>query len=689
MTHSDILANHQAREDHNTHTASPRKRTLRIALAGQPNVGKSTVFNMLTGLNQHVGNWPGKTIEQKIGTIHLPDAEITLIDLPGTYSLTANSPEERIARDYIIREQPDVVIVIVNATALERNLYLVAELLQLPVPIVVGLNMLDVAEQNEMHIEPHVLEAALRIPVIPLVATRNQGVRELLDAARQIAEHPETFHPSRPAIRGPHSEVVRQVQTMIAPYVPPPYPEDWAAIKLMEGDSEVTEIIKAATPPEVWHQIDTILRAHEDAFLDIVGGRYAWVERMTRAAVIRPSKGPITLTDQIDRIATHPLWGLVVLSGVFGLIFWATYTIASPIQAWLDGELVQPLAMTAGAILAGAPAWITGLITKGLIGGVGTVLTFLPILIIFFAMLGLLEDIGYLARAAYVMDRFMHLMGLHGKSFLPLFLGFGCNVPAVMGTRIIEDPGTHLLTILLAPLVPCSARLAVIAFLAPAFFGRYAAIATWGLVTLNLIVLALLGVTLHHLGHVTSHSAFIMELPLYHVPNGRTIGMFVWHNTMAFIRKAGTIILVFSILIWLLSALPPGDVEQSVLARLGRALVPIGQLMGWNDWRLITALLSSFVAKENTIATLGILYHSASEGMDLAQRVATALTPASALAFLVVQMLFIPCVATMAVIRQETGSWKWSSISIALLLFIALVGGIITYQAAVLIGLGG
>ncbi|HEY65074.1 MAG TPA: ferrous iron transport protein B, partial [Caldilineae bacterium] len=378
--------------------------------------------------------------------------------------------------------------------------------------------------------------------------------------------------------------------------------------------------------------------------------------------------------------------GLIVLSGIFALVFWLTYAVATPLQSWLDSAIVQPLITGIQSVLAGAPGWLVGLLTEGVLGGVGTVITFLPILILFFAMLGLLEDVGYLARAAFVMDRFMHLMGLHGKSFLPLFLGFGCNVPAVMGTRIIEDQRVRLMTIILSPLVPCAARLAVVAFLAPAFFGPHATIATWGLVTFNILVLGVLGALIHRLLAADSDSPFIMELPLYHLPNARTIGLFVWHNTLAFLRKAGTIILIFSVLIWALSVLPSGEVEQSILAWLGRALTPIGRWMGWTDWRLITALLSSFAAKENTIVTLGILYRG--EGMDLAQRVSSTLSPAGALAFLVVQMLFIPCAATTAIIRQEGGAWKWGAISVGLLLIVSLVAGMLVYQAAALLGLG-
>ena len=652
---------------------------LTVALAGQPNVGKSTVFNMLTGLDQHVGNWPGKTVEQKTGEFAHHGRPIRLVDLPGTYSLTANSEEERVARDYLIREQPDVVIIVVNAAALERNLYLLAELLALPVRVVVGLNMIDVAEQQGIRVEPHVLEAALGAPVVPLVACRNQGLGELMDAVERLAAAPDAFKPNRPAIRAAHRPVLQEIRALIAGQVPQPYPEDWFALKLLEGDAEITDTLRQAAP-EAWERVHALLRRHEDAYLDIAGGRYEWIGRMVRAAVVHPRAGAVTLTDRLDRIATHPLWGLALLVGIFGLVFWLTYTVALPIVNWLDGVVIRGLSEGLRALLTTTPGWLSGLIVDGIIGGAGTVLTFLPILVIFFAALGILEDVGYFARAAYVMDRFMHWMGLHGKSCLPLFLGFGCNVPAVMGCRIVEDRRARLLTTLLAPLVPCTGRLAVLTFLAPAFFGRAAMLASWGLVAVNLIILALTGIAINRLVFKGAYTAFIMEMPLYHLPNARTIGLFVWHNTWAFVKKAGTIILVASVIVWGLSTLPGGDVERSLLAGLGRALAPVGRLMGLGDWRLIVALLTGFVAKENTIATLGILFGAGGPGSGLAQQVAGVLTLPAALAFLVVQMLFVPCVATVAVIRQETRAWKWTALSVALQLTLSLAVGIAVYQ---------
>ena len=373
--------------------------------------------------------------------------------------------------------------------------------------------------------------------------------------------------------------------------------------------------------------------------------------------------------------------GPVVLAVVLAVVFWLTYTLASPVVGWLEGAVVATLAAWAKAALATTPAWLNSLVSAGLFGGVGTVVTFLPILVVFFAVIGALEDTGYLARAAYVMDRFMHWLGLHGRSFFPLCLGFGRNVPAVLGTRILDDRQSRLLTILMTPFVPCTGRMAVVAFLAPAFFGRDAAAVTYGLVLVNLVTIALVGRLVQRLILRDTLSAFIMEMPLYHLPNARTIGLFVWHNTWAFVKKAGTIILALSIVVWTLAALPDGRLEHSWLAALGRALTPIGQVIGVTDWRLIAALLTGFVAKESTIATLGVLYSTGNEG-GLASQVSMALSPAAALAFLTVQMLFIPCVATLSVMRQETGGWRWPLFSVAIQLLLALAISATLYQLA-------
>jgi len=662
-------------------------RPLTVALAGQPNVGKSTIFNMLTGLNQHVGNWPGKTVEQKTGQYRHNEVLVNLVDLPGTYSLTANSDEERIAREYIIHQQPDVVVAVVNAAVLERSLYLLAELLALPATVVLALNMVDVAVQEGVQIEPHVLEAALGIPVVPMSAAKAQGVRRLAEVVDALAHGQISYQPDVPTIRADHRAILETIQDAIEAHVPHPYHPSWVALKLLEGDNEVTQMMQTHLPPERWQRVHHILRQHEDAILDIAGARYEWIQRMMRAAVVRPRAGQVTVTERLDRIATHPVWGMGVLLIVLGVVFWLTYTLGAPLQEWLDAALIHAAAEWLRTALAGATGWLSSLLVDGVLAGAGLMVTFLPILVIFFTALAILEDTGYMARAAYVMDRFMHVMGLHGKSFLPLCLGFGCNVPAVMGTRIIESRRARLLTIFLAPLVPCTARMSVIAVLAPIFFGAQALLVTWGLLALNLITLAVLGIGMHRFLLKGEQVAFIMELPLYHVPNARTIAISVWQNLVAFLRKAGTVILAMAVVIWALSSFPGPDIAHSVVGYVGQALAPLGRLMGL-EWPMIVALLTSFVAKENTIPTLGIIYGTGEHGQALSQVLSGALTPASALALLAVQMLFVPCVGTVAAIRQESGSWRWTALSVGLLLFVSLLVGIVIYQGARLLGWG-
>ncbi len=660
-------------------------RRLVIGLAGQPNVGKSTVFSILTGLTAEVGNWPGRTVERREGVARIKGRSFRVVDLPGAYSLTSNSDEERIAREFILRERPDVILMLADASALERNLYLLAELLLLPVPVVLGVNMVDVARREGIEFDAHVLQAALGLPVVPMVASRNEGVAELLAAAAAVADGTTDFAPDRPEIAAAHREVYVEVRNRLAPSVPEGIPPSWVALKLLEGDRELTAQARDWLPPAEWQRVHELLRAHEDAVLDVAGARYEWIGRMVRAAVRRPRLGQVSVTDKLDRIATHPGWGLALLLVVFGLIFGLTFSVAGPIQAWLEGSVIAGASTLLTAALGGAPEWLSGLLVDGLLAGAGIVVTFVPILLVFFLALGFLEDTGYQSRMAYVMDRFMHRLGLHGKSFLPLFLGFGCNVPAVMGSRVIESRPARLLTIMLTPFVPCSARLLVLAFLVPLFFPAYPALVAWGLVIGNLLVLALVGVLLDRFAFRRERLAFIMEMPLYHVPNPRTILIFALTNVWTFVKRAATIIVVVSMIIWLLVSHPGGHVNQSYLAMLGRGLEPVGALMGL-DWRLIVATLSAFVAKENSIATLGIIFGT--DGQSLGGTLSAVVTPAAALAFLVVNMLFVPCVATIAAVRQETRSWRWTLTSAGLMLASALLFGTLVYQVAVLLGLG-
>ena len=662
-------------------TAGGKK--LLIALAGQPNVGKSTVFNILTGLSQHVGNWPGKTVEKKEGAHVSDDVEMQIVDLPGTYSLTAFSEEERVARDFIISVNPDVIVLLVNASALERSLYLLAELLLLWPPVVVAVNMIDVADSQGISIDVKALEKSLGIPVVPMVASKNKGIKELVSTVVAVSKGEKEFEPRLPEVSRDHRAIFDRLMELIKDYVRPPLTVRWTSTKLMEGDPEISKTMEGLVPAHIWNEIQSLLVKHEDSLHAVVGGRYDWIEEVARASVSRFKMGQVVMTDRIDHILTRPVFGIPILLTVFASVFMLTYKVGFPLQKLIEG-LFNAFGQWADLSLVSFHPWIRGFVINGIIGGVGSVLTLLPILLIFFAVMAFLEDVGYMARAAFVMDRFMHLVGLHGKSFIPMCLGFGCNVPSVLGTRIVESKRERLLTIFLIPFVPCTARLAVLTFVAAALFAQKATLVSWSLLTMNILVLGVIGMLINRFILKDEPMPFIMELPLYHKPDPRTIGIVVWARTVSFVKRAGTVILTVSILIWILSYIPGGKVENSILAWFGRLLEPIGNPMGL-DWKMLTALITSFVAKENAIATLSVLYGVGEHG--LLQVLPKVVSHASALAFLVVLMLFIPCAATVAVMKREMGSWKWFASSLVLMLVVSFLGGVIAYHLALWIGL--
>lgn len=660
----------------------PIEKEISVALVGQPNVGKSTIFNILTGLSQHVGNWPGKTVEKKEGSHRADNILLRIVDLPGTYSLTAFSEEERIVRDFIIMEKPDLVVLVMNAAALERNLYLLSEVLLLDRPVIVAVNMMDVASNRGIQIDTRKLQDSLGVPVIPMVAKKNSGIRELVAQIYSLAVSEKKFTPRLPEVSADHQHIYQDILNLLRPHIKAPYTPEWVTVKLMEGDPEASKIAQENAQPLACDQIKKLLIKHEDALHAVVNGRYDWIEAITRATVSRFKMGQVVLTDRIDHILTRPVLGIPILLAVMAVVFSLTYKVGVPMQHGLNA-LLQRFSEYCMVYTTGWPDWLESLIFNGIIGGAGFVLTFLPVLVIFFAVMALLEDIGYMARAAFVMDRIMHLVGLHGKSFIPMFLGFGCNVPAVLGARIIETQKARMITLLLIPFVPCTARLAVLTLVSAAIFGPNAAYVAWSIVVLNIAVLGIVGSLLSK--NLREQDApFIMELPIYHTPDVKTIATVIWARTLSFLRNAGTVILGVSVIIWFLSYFPTGKVEDSLLASFGKLLQPLGIPLGL-DWKMITALLTGLVAKENVVATLGVLFSVGREG--LTDVLPVIMSHPSAAAFLVVMMLFIPCAGTAAVLKTEMNNNKWFYASIVMTLLVSYLGGIVAYHVVRWIGL--
>jgi len=679
----------------------PGQRTFTIALAGQPNTGKSTVFNQLTGARQHVGNWPGKTVEQKSGTYNYQGTAYHVVDLPGTYSLTANSLEETISRDFIIGEQPDAVIVLVDAAQLERTMYLLAEVLPLPASVIVALNMMDVAEQEGRRIDVQALEQRIGVPVVPMVAAKKLGVPELVETIHHLVTDRRECAPRIPDVGGTEGRALEQIKALIAGQIPAAYPTDWVAIKLLEGDTAIKSLVQKGSSPETWQKLEGIIGRNGDAALAVASARYTWIQQITREVVSHSARaGGDIRRGKFDKIATHPLWGIPLAILMMLVAFGIAMIIAMPVMMLAMSGLPVLIDATRQA-LTGAPAWLSALLADGLLPGVGMAMAFLGFLFGMFFAIGFVEDIGYLARVAFVGDRFMSRIGLHGKSFLPMITSLGCNVAGVLGSRVVDSWQQRMMTLVMAPIVPCLAVRGVTGFYGALFFGAGAPLVTVALLLTLIVWLAFTGFLFKRLFIKEEPGGLIMELPPYHKPNWRTIFRFTWGHTQSFIVRGMTLVAGASVVIWALSYLPHGDIETSVLGVAGRAVEPLGRLLGM-DWRLMVALLASMASKEAALATLGVLYGLSSgvgtssltglilgaeaiEHTAIATAIQASVSPASALAFVFAAFFSVPCLGTLGAIYSETKSWKWTLGATAYYTFAALLAGFLAYRVGLLV----
>jgi len=723
-------------------------KAITVAVAGNPNSGKSTLINAIAGTRLHVGNWPGVTVEKKEAMFEHKGWKIRLIDLPGTYSLSPYTQEEIIARDYLVHEKPEVIINVVDATNLERNLYLTVQLMELGIPVVVALNIFDEAEKKGYKIDIKTVEKMLGVRVIPTVSTKKTGLNELLAAVTETAGNPSKHHPKQLNYGEDIESAVKATSAQIKnthPALAEEYPLRWLSFKLMEGDSHVMAEVKLKESAFIEETTKHLKKAHgEDIESIMADERYALASGLTHEVLKRPELRKMEITEKIDKIVLNRLLGIPIFLAAMWLMFKLTFDIATPFVDWIDAMTTGPFKRWAEAILGfiNAPAWTVSLATDGVIAGVGFVLVFVPVIFAMMFFITFLEGSGYMARAAFVMDRAMHSMGLHGKSFIPMLLGFGCNVPAIYATRTLENPKDKALTALLIPLMSCGARLPVFVLFTAVFFAASAGTVLWSLYVMGIVLAVLMGVIFKRTLFKGEAPMFIMELPPYRMPSFRSLMIHTWEKGRHFLIKAGTYILAVSVLVWFLLNLPWGveSKKDSYLGRGGQIIAPVFEPLGFGNWEASSSLISGLIAKEIVVGTMGEIYVTKESGVksqeseektptftedmkEIAISFASAtkdaavnvfstfgiasitaeedeeaggmkpviqreFTPLSAYAFMTFVLLYMPCVIVAIAMRQEFGTWKWFGIAFGYQMVLAWVVAFVIYQGGKLMGLG-
>ncbi len=695
--HVHELEHHEQPYDHSAHDA----RTMKVALAGNPNCGKTTLFNALTGSNQYVGNWPGVTVEKKEGTAHLGDRAITVVDLPGIYSLSPYSMEEIVARDFIIGQGPDAVIDIVDATNLERNLYLTVQLLELERPLILALNFMDEVKARGDRIDVERLSKELGIPVVPITAKTGEGLDELLQVAHRQMHLGVTYEPDDLYDAFTH-DIHHRMGELIHDYAyAAGLPAHWASIKLLEGDRLVAKALNL--PPEVQKKLDAIIGEYEasstlgDRETLVADSRYRFIEGVVAASVTkgRGSQGP-TLTERIDKIVTGRFTALPLFLCAMLAMFVITF---GPFGSWLQDGVSALLDLFSGWLegaltAAGAPYVLVSLACDGIIGGVGGVLSFLPQIALLFFFLSFLEDSGYMSRAAFIMDRLLRRFGLSGKAFIPMLMGFGCSVPAIMGARTMENEKDRRMTILLIPFMSCSAKLPVYGLIAGAFFGPWAGLVVFGLYVIGMIVGILSGILFKHTLFAGEPAPFVLELPPYRFPSMENIASHVWQKVKGFLVKAGTLILAMSVLLWVLQSFDfslkmVSDAGDSMLGTIGAAIAPVFAPLGFGFWQAAVALLTGFIAKEMVVSSLSMFYgFSLTAAGGAVAAAMTGFTPLSAFSMLVFILLYVPCVAATSTMAKELGSVKWTLFSVCWQIGVAYAAAFLVRAIGLALGLG-
>mgnify|MGYP000625760786 FL=1 len=680
--------------------------SVKIALAGNPNCGKTTLFNALTGSNQFVGNWPGVTVEKKEGKLK-GHKDVTIMDLPGIYSLSPYTLEEVVARNYLINERPDAIINIVDGTNIERNLYLSTQIMELGIPVVMAVNMMDLVEKAGDKIHTDKLSKLLGCEVVEISALKGTGIQKAAEKAISLAERKNEVTPVH-EFDSKVEDAITAVGTMLGMDIPEAQ-KRFFAIKLLEKDDKIKEQMKSV--PDVSAEIKTL----EDAFDDdtesiITNERYVYISSIIGKCVTKGQKGGMTVSDKIDRIVTNRWLALPIFAVVMFIVYYVSITtVGGFLTEWtndvLFGDIIPP-AIEKLLVAVNCADWLQGLILDGIVAGVGAVLGFVPQMLVLFIFLAFLEGCGYMARVAFIMDRIFRKFGLSGKSFIPMLIGSGCGVPGVMASRTIESDRDRKMTIMTTTFVPCGAKLPIIALIAGAFFNNAGWVA-WSAYFVGVAAIICSGIILKKTKMFSGEPApFVMELPAYHMPTVGNVLRSMWERGWSFIKKAGTIILLSTIILWFLMSFGWADgkfgmldaeqLNDSILASIGNVIAPIFAPLGWTKagegWKMAVAAITGLIAKENVVATFGMLFgfaEVAEDGSEIWGNLAQVMTPIAAYGFLVFNLLCAPCFAAMGAIKREMNNAKWFWFAIGYQCGLAYIVSLCIYQFGTLFTGGG
>lgn len=681
-----------------------------IGFVGNPNCGKTTLFNAYTGANLKVANWPGVTVEKKEGSFQFHNKEFTLVDLPGAYSLTSYTMEEQVTRQYILSDDVDVIIDVADASSLERNLYLTLQLIELGKPVVLALNMMDIVEKRGMEIDLHRLPEMLGIPVVPVSARRKTGLDILMHAAehhkdgesdvklvhhhdeiedtQQTQQHPHEHHSEYAMV---YSDEIEDKIDVLIPLLQQKYPDmenyRWHALKLLEHDKEIMERYPVECPEVL----------NESCEKEIINQKYDFIDEIVREVLVGREK-KAELTDKVDSLLTHKWLGLPIFLLIMALVFFLTFTVGD----WLKGYFEQGLEWFSGLAAGGLEAAhvappVTSLLVDGIIAGVGGILTFLPNIFILFLALAFLEDSGYMARVAYVMDGLMGKLGLSGRAFIPMILGFGCTVPALMASRALENRKDRLKVMLVTPFMSCSARLPIYVLFSGLFFGKYAMLAAYSMYVLGLFVAIFCAFIFHVLGKKKSaeSNSLLIELPEYKAPSARTIAIYVWEKVKDYLTKAGTTIFIASIIMWFLLNFGASgyvtDMSETFGSALGRLIVPFFSPIGLGFWQMVVALIAGISAKEVVVSSCAVLFgvsninSAAGQAAMLSALSAIGFSGLNAYCLMTFSLLYVPCAATLATIKKESGSLAWTGLCAVFQICVAWLVTFAVYHIGLLI----